>query len=405
MLGSLLFRLGVVCADLPADRQEQERLAVSQRLSAVFLVADIGRPQPITSNIFLPVLEQVLAGAQNTAEQSFLAQLLLAYTQVAAATPLQVLAWLACSVQRSLPSLATALHQLRRAAADRSVDPSSQRRQEKEKGTAGEQPALPTDLLVQNGSFAADPAQQEADQDAYSAVMHPRPRPLRPTLPRLPLQPGELRWLHPQLEHPLVWDAHLGPLGERVSALTQILQRSLLEPLPPALAKQAEEEVDADACVALRCGLTPACLSALIEHNQSIAQKVLAWLVQRSAAEEWLEVLAGMDMSVHSMEVVNWLTSNTHLPPAFLQRYIHNCIAFCRRPQDSDKVQSRLVRLLSVFLTSLIRNRVVAVGGVFLEVQAFCIEFSRIREAANLFRLLKQLESDQQMSDGNLDFT
>lgn len=52
-------------------------------------------------------------------------------------------------------------------------------------------------------------------------------------------------------------------------------------------------------------------------------------------------------------------------------------------------LQSRLVRLVCVFMHSLIRNKVVKTRELQYTVEVFSLEFSKIKEAAALFRLIK----------------
>jgi hypothetical protein len=246
-----------------------------------------------------------------------------------------------------------------------------------------------------------------------------------------------------------------------------LLGRALRGPLPPSQQQRLLAALETDARrrqrgttttkppLVVRLGIEAEHMPLLVENVPNLAHGLLAAAQQRTTSARGRELLtvlaAAAPVSVSSLEVVHRLAS-VAMPRPLLRMYVARCLATCEQllageaggglgssaaaslsssSSSLDSAASRLVRLVCVFLTALVKSGALWVGdaeedegedweqgGELLLVQrpppslpgpssaapppppddgdpllhqlrAWCVSMSRVREAAALFQMLQ----------------
>jgi hypothetical protein len=230
-----------------------------------------------------------------------------------------------------------------------------------------------------------------------------RPEYLRLVPPLHECTIDELVWLSPliNIDHNtslFSWDTSMCISNKINVEVYQLMNKAYQGAMNLQEQQKLLEELDNDPDLVYRIGLIPTKLPLLVENNPLISINCLLKLISSNQMTEYLQSLVHMDMSVHSMEVVNRLSTSMQLPQEFLHLYISTCVKTCEETKDKY-LQNRFVRLVSVFIQSLIRNKVLDIKDLFVEIQGFCVNFRHIKEAGALFQLLKTF--DLRIDDNN----
>jgi hypothetical protein len=223
-----------------------------------------------------------------------------------------------------------------------------------------------------------------------------RPEYLRLVPPLHECTIDELVWLSPMLSIDndtslFAWDNFMCKSNTINFEIRQLMDKAYHGAINLQQQQKILDELNNDPDLIQHIGLIPSKLPLLVENNPLISINCLLKLISSSQMTEYLQALLNMNMSLHSMEVVNRLSTSMSLPQEFLHLYISTCIKTCDETKDKY-LQGRFVRLVSVFIQSLIRNKAIDIKDLFFEVQGFCINFRHIKEAAALFQLLKTFD-------------
>lgn len=179
--------------------------------------------------------------------------------------------------------------------------------------------------------------------------------------------------------------------------LTALLLKATTDPLPTPLTQHLLTHLSTNRSLLSAYPLdflSVSTLAAYVSCNPVLARGIVVLLLEATSLARRAEVLgtlAGLPVALGMLDLVNRVLMEGGLLGAqekrhLLHGYLNNAIRAAEEESGGKRVQTRIVQLIVLFVTALIRGEVVAPEEVFYEVQELGVRFAWVREARELWR-------------------
>lgn len=216
---------------------------------------------------------------------------------------------------------------------------------------------------------------------------------LRPIPDFIEISPVETNWMSPLTVPEVLWDNESQKERAASEEVRELLKSALTNKLSNDQVATVIAALKTDSKLTFKSGISHKNLGDLVEKNSGIAVEIILAIMNSSKVQDYFGELVNIPMSLNSLEVVNKLALMMELPAEFLHLFISNCMNSCKNLKDRY-TQTRFVRLLCVFINSLLKNKVLNNDELYIEIEHFCTEFNTIKEAVLVYKSIKSMPNE-----------
>ena len=230
------------------------------------------------------------------------------------------------------------------------------------------------------------------------------PEIVRPPPPfMIHFEQSEMRWMFLNESPHLIWDKEeykregvmngIDECKEEDDLIQRAMKRELDENEKESLMAQINEYYASNKN--LTGFVAVQCLEHLAVYNPDVGIQIFMILKgNHKELNAYFNALCSLNVSdvetaQNSMNLMKQIAEKIKIPKKYIVQFISHCIKTCEETKEPFH-QTRLVRYICIFVQKLINQQIISIKDGAVEIEAFCLEFSRISEATKLYQLLKQ---------------